>query len=467
MTEKKKIEFADLMLSEEILSRLQTIGFTAPTDVQIQVIPQVFMGRDVVACAQTGTGKTASFALPVIDLLKHHRSRARMPRMLTLVPTRELAQQVVDSFALFAQGQKLTWVTLIGGTSIVEQEKQLDRGVDIIVATPGRLIDLIERGRILFSDLKFLVIDEADRMLDMGFIPDIERIFKMLPSHRQTLLFSATMPEAISKLIKQFLEQPKEVFITPQSTAADTIEQCWISASPKEREAAVQWLVTQKDVSSAFVFCNRKKDVDLLAKALSKNGLKVMAMHGDMSQLKRQETLDQFRKGDIRILVASDIAARGLDIQDVSHVINVNIPVNFEDYVHRIGRTGRAGKNGCAVTIVTPDEEKNFARMKEALKITVPIKKIEWEKKDVAQSPVHQSRPQASSQTSRKTDTQVKTQINTRTHAKANTQADTKGVLRERIQERHDAQTTLGFGEDVPAFFRPAPKSVQAVIEIL
>ncbi len=356
------VPFSELMLSPETLSHLEKIGFHKPTQVQIQVIPAVFMGRDVVACAQTGTGKTASFALPMIDLLDSHRSRARMPRSLVLVPTRELAVQVAAAFEQFGQ-QKLSFVSIIGGSSIGDQEKKLDRGVDVIIATPGRLLDLINRGKILLSDIKYLVIDEADRMLDMGFIPDIEKILSLLPGNRQTMLFSATLPEMVRKLIKTFLTDPKQVSISPEMATASTIEQFWITASEAQRLEAILWIMDQEKetLQSLFIFCNRKRDVDALVKSLTRGGNPAVGLHGDMHQHVRTQTLQKFRDGRANILVASDVAARGIDVDTVSHVINLNIPVNLEDYVHRIGRTGRAGKSGKAYT---------FAGARETAKLT-------------------------------------------------------------------------------------------------
>ena len=386
------VPFNELMLSSETLAHLETIGFHKPTQVQIQVIPAVFMGRDVVACAQTGTGKTASFALPMIDLMDSHRSRARMPRSLVLVPTRELAVQVAAAFEQFGQ-QKLSFVSIIGGSSITDQEKKLDRGVDVIIATPGRLLDLINRGKILLSDIKYLVVDEADRMLDMGFIPDIEKILSLLPPARQTMLFSATLPDAVRKLIKTFLVNPKQVSISPEKATASTIEQFWLTAGETQKQDAIMWIMANEKATlqSLFIFCNRKRDVDSLVKTLTRGGNPAVGLHGDMHQHVRTQTLQKFRDGRANILVASDVAARGIDVDTVSHVINLNIPVNLEDYVHRIGRTGRAGKSGKAYTLVGPRET---AKLLGLQKMTGnALQKVTWSPLEASERPVAE-RPQ-------------------------------------------------------------------------
>ena len=372
------IPFSDLMLSPETLAHLETIGFTTPTQVQAHVIPAVFMGRDVVACAQTGTGKTASYALPLIDLLDSHRARARMPRSLVLVPTRELAVQVAEAFEQFGQ-KKLSFVSIIGGSSITEQEKKLDRGVDVIIATPGRLLDLMDRGKILLSDIKYLVIDEADRMLDMGFIPDIEKILSLIPANRQTMLFSATLPDVVRRLIKTFLVNPKQVSISPDQATAANIEQYSLVATEAQKLEAIRWILEQErdTLQSLFIFCNRKRDVDALVRSMKKMGRSAVGLHGDMTQHSRTQTLQKFRDQQVNILVASDVAARGIDVETVSHVINLSIPVNIEDYVHRIGRTGRAGKSGKAYTLVGPRESLKLAALQ---KMTGnALEKLCWE----------------------------------------------------------------------------------------
>jgi superfamily II DNA/RNA helicase len=314
------------------------------------------MGRDVLGCAQTGTGKTASFTLPMIDILAAGRARARMPRSLIIEPTRELAAQVAEAFEVYGKYHKLEKALLIGGESFTDQERKLDRGVDVLIATPGRLIDLYERGKILLSDVKILVIDEADRMLDMGFIPDVERIVGLLSKIRQTLFFSATMPPEIRRLADSFLMNPKEISVAPPASPAATVTQGLVVVGPTAKRDALRRLIRSEDVKNAIIFCNRKRDVDILHRSLKKYGFDAAALHGDMPQSKRSETLERFRNGEVKLLVASDVAARGLDIQGMSHVFNFDVPIHAEDYVHRIGRTGRAGREGRAFTLATPED---------------------------------------------------------------------------------------------------------------
>src|SRR5215470_6988034 len=352
------MSFADLGLSPEVLQAVRDAGYETPTPIQEQAIPYVLMGRDVLGCAQTGTGKTAGFTLPMLDILAAGRARARMPRSLILEPTRELAAQVAQSFETYGKHHKLTMALLIGGESFGDQEKKLDRGVDVLIATPGRLLDLIDRGKILLSDTKLLVIDEADRMLDMGFIPDVERIVSFIPKIRQTLFFSATMPPEIRRLADAFLMNPKEISVSPPASPAALVVQGMAIVAEREKREALRRLIRTEQVKNALIFCNRKRDVEILFRSLQRHGLDVAALHGDMAQAKRTETLDKFRRGDVTILVASDVAARGLDIIGLSHVFNFDVPLHSEDYVHRIGRTGRAGREGRAFTLATPHEGK-------------------------------------------------------------------------------------------------------------
>ena len=350
------MSFEDLGLSSEVLQAVGDAGYTAPTPIQEQAIPYVLMARDVLGCAQTGTGKTASFTLPMIDILAAGRARARMPRSLILEPTRELAAQVAEAFEVYGKYHKLEKALLIGGESFTDQERKLDRGVDVLIATPGRLIDLYERGKILLSDVKILVIDEADRMLDMGFIPDVERIVGLLSKIRQTLFFSATMPPEIRRLADSFLMNPKEISVAPPASPAATVTQGLAVVAPTGKRDALRRLIRSEDVKNAIIFCNRKRDVDILHRSLKKYGFDAAALHGDMPQSKRSETLERFRNGEVKLLVASDVAARGLDIQGMSHVFNFDVPIHAEDYVHRIGRTGRAGREGRAFTLATPED---------------------------------------------------------------------------------------------------------------
>ncbi|ACI98780.1 DEAD/DEAH box helicase [Rhodospirillum centenum] len=350
------MQFSELGLGPEVLQAISEVGYTTPTPIQEKAIPWVLQGRDVLGCAQTGTGKTASFTLPMIEILAQGRARARMPRSLILEPTRELAAQVADNFEIYGKYHKLNMALLIGGESFGDQVKKLERGVDVLIATPGRMIDLFERGNILLSDIKILVIDEADRMLDMGFIPDIERIVGLLPKLRQTLFFSATMPPEIRRLADQFLMNPREITVAPPASPAATVTQALAVAYDEDKRKVLRHLLQTEDVKNAFIFCNRKKDVGILHQSLSRHGFNAGALHGDMVQSKRTETLEAFKQGSIDLLVCSDVAARGIDIKGVSHVFNFDVPFNAEDYVHRIGRTGRAGLTGRAFTIAAPED---------------------------------------------------------------------------------------------------------------
>ncbi len=367
------MNFAELGLSPEILQAVSDAGYTTPTPIQEQAIPVVLTGRDVLGCAQTGTGKTAGFTLPMIEILAAGRAKARMPRSLILEPTRELAAQVSKSFETYGKHHKLNMALLVGGEGFADQVRLLDRGVDVLIATPGRLIDLIERGKILLSDVKILVIDEADRMLDMGFIPDVERIVGFLPKIRQTLFFSATMPPEIRRLADAFLSNPKEISVAPPASPAALVEQALVIVDEMEKRETLRRLIRSEQVKNALIFCNRKRDVDILHKSLAKHGFDVLALHGDMAQAKRTETLQRFKSGDVRLLVASDVAARGLDIQGLSHVFNFDVPIHAEDYVHRIGRTGRAGLSGKSFTIAVPEDGRAVAAIATLIGKEIPI----------------------------------------------------------------------------------------------
>ena len=355
--------FADLGLSAKVQQAIIASGYTIPTPIQAQAIPVAMAGRDVLGIAQTGTGKTASFTLPMISRLETGRARARMPRSLILAPTRELAAQVAQSFEKYGINHKLDVALLIGGVSMDEQTKKLDRGVDVLIATPGRLMDHFQRGRVMLMGVEILVIDEADRMLDMGFIPDIEKICKLLPTRRQTLFFSATMPAEITRLVHQFQNDPVRVEVAPPATSAKTITQAFAYCPTGDdwaKRDTLRTLLKSDGVRNAIIFCNRKVEVAILLKSLLKHGFNAGAIHGDMDQKSRMETLDKFRNGEITFLVGSDVAARGLDIPDVSHVFNFDLPRDKDDYVHRIGRTGRAGKQGHSISLVTPFDLKQL-----------------------------------------------------------------------------------------------------------
>ena len=357
------MSFDDLGLSPEVLKAIGDVGYDQPTPIQEQAIPYVLMGRDVLGCAQTGTGKTASFTVPMLDILASGRAKARMPRSLIIEPTRELAAQVAESFEKYGKYQALNMALLIGGSSFVDQERALDRGVDVLIATPGRLLDLFERGKIILADVKILVIDEADRMLDMGFIPDVEKIVSKLPQIRQTLFFSATMPPEIKRLADAFLMNPKEITVSPPTSTAATVEQrlLKVAGKAKEKRAALRALIGAEEIASALVFCNRKRDVGILYRSLQRHGFDAAELHGDMAQPARMATLDRFKNGEVKILVCSDVAARGLDIPAVSHVFNFDVPSHAEDYIHRIGRTGRAGRSGKAFTLSGDEDHRSLA----------------------------------------------------------------------------------------------------------
>jgi superfamily II DNA/RNA helicase len=369
-------DFNGLGLSSKVTDAVAAAGYTKPTDIQAKAIPHVLEKKDIIGIAQTGTGKTASFVLPMLTRLESGRARARMPRTLILEPTRELAAQVHENFEKYGKNHRLSVALLIGGVSFDEQNKILDRGADVLIATPGRMLDQFERGRILLSGVEILVIDEADRMLDMGFVPDIERICGLLPPRRQTLFFSATMPPEIEKLTRKFLRDPVKIEVARQNSTAETITQklVKVGSKPEEKRAALREQIrTAENLTNAIIFCNRKRDVATLARSLQRHGFSAGALHGDMDQKSRTETLDAFKTNKLTLLVASDVAARGLDIPAVSHVFNFDVPVHPEDYIHRIGRTGRAGRSGAAFTLVSPSDTKHLDSIRKLIQ-----RDIEW-----------------------------------------------------------------------------------------
>jgi superfamily II DNA/RNA helicase len=354
------LNFSDLGLCPELSQAVADLGYTAPTPIQEKSIPYVLMGRDILGSAQTGTGKTASFTLPMIEILASGRAKARLPRSLILAPTRELAAQVADSFQKFSTYHKLSMALLIGGVSFADQNAALDKGVDVLIATPGRLLDHFERGKVLLTDVKILVIDEADRMLDMGFIPDVERIVGLLPPLRQTLFFSATLSDDIKKLSDKFVSNPKVIEVAPPASTADTVAQHLTWTNPRGKREALRDLLRSEDVKNAVIFCNRKRDISTLVTSLKRHEFDAVALHGDMTQSARLDALQKFKDGEVPLMIASDVAARGLDIAGLSHVFNFDVPGNAEDYVHRIGRTGRAGKSGRAFTIAAGDDDRKY-----------------------------------------------------------------------------------------------------------
>ncbi|WP_273756130.1 DEAD/DEAH box helicase [Bartonella sp. MM73XJBT] len=369
--------FDDFGLSTKVIKAIKSVGYTVPTPIQSETIPHVLQRKDVLGIAQTGTGKTASFVLPMLTLLEKGRARARMPRTLILEPTRELAAQVEENFDKYGINHRLNVALLIGGVSFEQQDRKLERGADVLIATPGRLLDHFERGKLLLMGVEILVIDEADRMLDMGFIPDIERICKLTPFTRQTLFFSATMAPEISKLTKQFLHAPVSIEVTKASSTASTITQRLVKSGNKswDKRAVLRELIHNEgdELKNAIIFCNRKRDISELFRSLVRHNFSVGALHGDMDQYSRTNTLTDFKNNKLKLLVASDVAARGLDIPAVSHVFNYDVPTHAEDYIHRIGRTGRANRSGKAFTIVTKADQKYISAIEE-----MSNEKIEW-----------------------------------------------------------------------------------------
>ena len=396
-------KFSDLGLSPQTLQAVLEAGYDTPTPIQEQAIPLGMIGLDVLGIAQTGTGKTAAFTLPMIERLAQGRSKARMPRSIVLCPTRELADQVSEAFEKYAKYHKLNWALLIGGVSMADQVAKLDKGVDVLIATPGRLIDLFERSKVMLNGVQIMVVDEADRMLDMGFIPDIERIFKLTPPSRQTLFFSATMPAEITRLTQAFLKNPVRIEASRPATTNANIAQYIIKIPHKDAKAkriALRTLVAQQEVETGIVFCNKKTDVDIVAKSLSVHGFDAAPIHGDLDQTTRMRTLDAFRKGDLKLLVASDVAARGLDIPDVSHVFNFDVPHHADDYVHRIGRTGRAGRTGKTFMLLNEYDDKNYDKVIKLIKQEPELYDIAVDYSDLA-NVKHRSQTEEKSRTKR------------------------------------------------------------------
>ena len=452
------MSFANLGLSSETLQAVEEAGYKEPTPIQSQAIPPVLIGRDVLGIAQTGTGKTAGFTLPMIDILHQGRPRARMPRSLILEPTRELAAQVAKSFETYGKYHKLTMALLIGGVSFSDQDRLLDRGVDVLIATPGRLLDHFERGKLMLSGVGIFVIDEADRMMDMGFIPDVERINKMIPPKHQTLFFSATMPKEIKKLAERFLRDPKHIEASAPSSPAENVEQFLSRCDSRGKNRALRALLDSEDVGNAIVFCNRKRDVDALKKSLSTNGYDVAALHGDMDQGSRTEVLEKFRSGNVKLLIASDVAARGLDIPRVSHIFNYDVPMQAEDYIHRIGRTGRAGRSGRAFMLVTADDRKALQSINNLIGQDIPDLKT-------SSQPAEKSVVPSDSEASKKTLTEPQEKGASRPrsrlkHSRERPKSDKPNISRERTKSDGPGprakdkreENTVGMGDHMPDF---------------
>tara|TARA_A100000171_G_C2129153_1_gene145524 strand:+ start:414 stop:1730 length:1317 start_codon:yes stop_codon:yes gene_type:complete len=417
--------FSDFSLSDKTLKALAEAGYQSPTPIQEKVIPFILDKKDVFGCAQTGTGKTASYVVPLIENLAKGRFRARMPRVLILTPTRELALQVEASFKQYALYYNLGITSLIGGESMTLQERALEKNIDVLIATPGRLLDIIKRGRLLLGALETLVIDEADRLLDMGFVPDVEAIMGYLPKKRQTLLFSATVTKEIRKLSQQYLLSPEEVTITPQKVSASTIEQSAIETKVRNKRDVLRAYLTEKKVNKAIIFCNRKSEVSILCRSLKKYHYNAGEIHGDLTQAERKRVLDNFHASKIDFLVASDIAARGIDVDELPHVINFDLPNNPEEYVHRIGRTGRAGKQGTAVSLVSPTQKKNLHTIEKYIAQKIPYTHITLEEKP-KESKVMKDMPKSKT---------VQAPVSTKS-------------------KKAKDQCVLGFGDEIPAFFQ-------------
>lgn len=440
------MKFEDLGLSPETLKAITEKGYETATPIQEKAIPVIQMARDVVGLAQTGTGKTASFTLPMIDALAGGRAKMRMPRSLVLEPTRELAAQVAENFKTYGKYHKLSMALLVGGESMGDQTKLLDKGVDVLIATPGRLLDLFQRGAILLNDIKILVIDEADRMLDMGFIPDIEKIVSLIPPTRQTLLFSATMPPEIKRLTEKFLSNPKEVSVAAPASTAMTIEQFLVHTTPRDKKKVLGRLFRQENPKNAFVFLNRKRDISDLASFLKKQGYEAAPLHGDMVQAKRTETLQDFRDGKVKFLVCSDVAARGLDISSVSHVFNYDVPMSPDDYVHRIGRTGRAGQKGRAWMLATPLDEKFLTNVEKLIKKPIPVFQLEDKNDTSEQVNDIADKPERKPTRESKVSAEKPSQDEKRRHPEK--------PSKPRNDRDDDKADGPGFGDDVPAFFK-------------
>ncbi|KAA6205605.1 MAG: ATP-dependent helicase [Candidatus Tokpelaia sp.] len=476
-------DFADLGLSAKVLSSVKETGYNSPTPIQAGAIPAILQHCDVLGIAQTGTGKTASFVLPMLTLLESGRARIRMPRTVIIAPTRELAAQIAENFEKYGKKHRLNIALLIGGVSFDEQERRLERGADVLIATPGRMLDHYGRGKLLLTGVEILVIDEADRMLDMGFIPDIERICKLIPMTRQTLLFSATMPAELEALAGQFLHNPQRIEVAAASSAARTISQYLVKSDKKpwDKRRVLRALIKEQGeyLKNAIIFCNRKRDVGELFRSLTRHGFNVGALHGDMDQHNRMTVLENFRRDKLQLLVASDVAARGLDIPDVSHVFNFDVPIHAEDYVHRIGRTGRAGRSGTAFTIITPNDAKAVEAIEKLIGEAIPrfhqaetIAANQAESDAAAAKSSNKQRKTAGAGPGAQADPTVKNEKNrnsgknrvNKAHIMAKAERPERqqpvaeklspAAKRQPKHSKAESNKILGFGQDMPAFMR-------------
>lgn len=458
------MSFDLLGLSDELLKAVAESGYTEPTPIQKQAIPPILMGQDILGIAQTGTGKTASFVLPMLDILAQGRARARMPRSLILEPTRELAAQVAENFEKYGKYYNLTMALIIGGTSFTDQIKLLDRGVDVLIATPGRLLDQFERGNVMLTGVDIFVIDEADRMMDMGFIPDVERIGSLMAQKHQTLFFSATMPPTIKRLTDKFLDDPKVIEVARPAQTATNVKQAYAEVAPKDKRAKLRDILDARPDVTGIIFCNRKKDVSVLESSLRKHGYSAGQLHGDMDQPARTAMLDKFRAGEIKILAASDVAARGLDIPAVSLVVNFDVPMHPDDYVHRIGRTGRAGRSGEAITFVSRSDQENWDDVRKL--INIDVEKLggapaaakaddDTEEKPAPRKRRAPRKPAAKAKVDVKEAPKVEQKEATPEPTKAVPQRQATAEPRRPRGRRHEPDdTVVGLGDHVPDFLR-------------
>ncbi len=454
------MSFCSLGLGPETLKAIAAVGYTTPTPIQAQAIPVVCMGKDVLGIAQTGTGKTASFTLPIIEILAQGRTRARMPRALILTPTRELSAQVAKSFARYGCYHSLSMALLVGGESVTAQIRLLDRGVDVLIATPGRLLDLFQRGHVLLSDVRILVIDEADRMLDMGFIPDVERIVTLLPRRRQTLFFSATMPSEVKRLADLFLNEPREIHAAPLAQPINSVLEGLVVIDSHTKDEVLRYFLRKQEVRSAFIFCNRKRDICVLHRSLIKHGFPAGMLHGDLLQSLRTDTLEQFRSGEISLLVCSDVAARGIDITALSHVFNFDVPIHAEDYIHRIGRTGRAGMSGHALTIAEPEDSHYVVAIEKLIGHQIPRVMVEdidiEEVEGVSERRKRRTKTNRTGVGVKKKPDQRKDRQHELTAAQESQDGGTDGSQYDGtgVLTMEHSEDVLGFGDHVPSFFR-------------